>query len=581
MLMRYLKLTFLASIAMVFTYCGNSESVTEELDAKGGKRYGGEFTFMSPERISILIPTYVGDIYNSRVISQIYEPLMAYDPNTESVVPCVAESFTKSPDSKVYTFKIRKGVQFHEDKCFGKDSRELTAQDVKFTLEMACSGLEKNQVGHIFKLRIAGAKEFYKQTIGESTIPASGVSGIKVLDDQTLEITLLNPSPGFEVILTNPNLSIISKKAFQHYGKSIEKHAVGSGPFMLDNMTTEKVTLKRNPDYWKKDEFGNQLPFLGSIVVNHSKNKKSEMLAFRKGETDLVLEIPVENIENILGSLQEAQEGKNIKHKVDGEASMSMSYVAMAYDSDVFQDVRVRKAFNLAIDRNAIIDTWLEGEGWPAENGFAPKMSNYDNSSVTGHSYDVEKAQALMRSAGHSNGSSFPTLDFYVNTKEGSGTHKMCQAIQQQLKENINVNLNIKLCTLDQRTKAITSGEAKIWRAGWVADYPAPENFLSMFYGGNVGENGTSQMNPFNYRSDKFEELFEAASHEEDAEKREQLYQQCDQMVIDEGIVIPVLTDDHVVMINARVRNFKASPLESLNLTSVYIKAPLTDDQSN
>ncbi|MFK7786940.1 MAG: ABC transporter substrate-binding protein [Crocinitomicaceae bacterium] len=579
--MRYLKLTLLAVVAMVFTYCGNSESVTEELDAKGGKRYGGEFTFMSPERISILVPAYVGDIYNSRVISQIYEPLMAYDPNTESVVPCVAESFTKSPDSKVYTFKIRTGVKFHDDKCFGKDSRELTAQDVKYTLEMACSGLEKNQVGHIFKLRIVGAEEFYQQTVGKSTIPASGVSGIKALDDQTLEITLLNPSPGFEVILTNPNLGIISKKAFQHYGGSIEKHAVGSGPFMLDKMTTEKVTLKRNPDYWKKDEFGNQLPFLESIVVNHAKNKKSEMLAFRKGETDLVLEIPVENIENILGSLQEAQEGKNIKHKVDGEASMSMSYVAMAYDSDVFQDVRVRKAFNLAIDRNAIIDTWLEGEGWPAENGFAPKMSNYDNSSVTGHSYNVEKAQTLMRSAGHANGAGFPTLDFYVNTKEGSGAHKMCQAIQQQLKENININLNIKLCTLDERMKAIASGEAKIWRAGWVADYPAPENFLGMFYGGNMGENGTSQMNPFNYRSDKFDELFEDASREEDAEEREKLYQQCDQMVIDEGIVIPVLTDDHVVMINARVRNFKASPLESLNLTSVYIKKPLTEDQSN
>jgi oligopeptide transport system substrate-binding protein len=578
--MRYLQLTLLALMAMVFTYCGNSETVTEELEAKGGKRYGGEFTFMSPEKISILIPAYVGDIYNSRVTSQIYDPLMAYDANTESIVPCVAESFTKSSDSKVYTFKIRKGVKFHEDECFGKDSRELTAHDVKYTLEMACSGLDKNQVGHIFKLRIVGAEEFYQQTKGKSSIPASGVSGIKVIDDHTLEITLLNPSPGFEVILTNPNLGIVSKKAFQHYGGDIEKHAVGSGPFMLDKMTADKVSLKRNPDYWKKDEFGNQLPFLASVVINQAKNKKSEMMAFRKGEADLVLEIPVENIENILGSLQEAQEGKNIKHKVDGEASMSMSYVAMACESDEFSDARVRKAFNLAIDRNAIIDVWLEGEGWPAENGFAPKMSNYDNSVVQGHSYNVEKAQALMRSAGHANGAGFPTLDFYVNSKEGSGAHKMCLAIQQQLRENINVNLNIKLCSLQERDQAIASGEAKIWRAGWVADYPAPENFLGLFYGGNIGENVT-QMNPFNYQNDKYDELFESASREEDAAKREQLYQQCDQMVIDEAVVIPVLTDDHVVMINARVRNFKASPLESLNLSSVYIKQPLTEEQSN
>ncbi|MDG1330802.1 MAG: ABC transporter substrate-binding protein [Crocinitomicaceae bacterium] len=577
--MRYLLLTLFALMAMVFTYCGDSEPATEELEAKGGKLYGGEFTFMTHERINVLIPAYVGDIYNSRVTSQIYDPLMVYDPNTETVVPAVAESFKKSSDSKVYTFKIRKGIEFHEDDCFGKDSRKLTAEDVKYTLDMACSGLEKNQVGHIFKLRIVGAKEFYEQTKGKKTMPASGVSGIKVIDDQTLQITLLNPSPGFEVILTNPSLGIVSKKAFEHYKGKIDKHAVGSGPFMLDEMTADQVTLKRNPNYWKKDEFGNQLPFLGRIAVKYAKNKKSELLSFRKAEADLVLEIPVENIENILGSLKEAQEGKNIKHKVDGEASMSMAYVAMAHESDEFSDVRVRQAFNLAIDRNAIIDTWLEGEGWAAENGFAPEMSNYDNSVVKGHSYNVERAKSLMSAAGHANGANFPTLDFYVNSKEGSGAHKMCLAIQKQLKDNININLNIKLCTLEERTQAIASGDAKIWRAGWVADYPAPENFLGLFYGGNVGEN--TQMNRFNYRSDKFDALFEAASHEEDAEKREKLYQQCDQMVINEAVVMPVLTDDHVVMINARVRNFKASPLESLNLTSVYIKQPLKEEPLN
>ncbi len=572
--MRFTQLTLCVFTTLLLGACGNTEPSTEDLSAKGGKQYGGEFTFMSHEKIGVLVPIFVGDVYNSRVTSQIYDPIMVYDPNTESVVPGVAESFTKSTDSKVYTFKIRKGITFHEDACFGGKTENLTAHDVKYTLDLACSGLKKNQVGHIFKMRIVGAEEFSEQTKGKKTIPTSGVSGIKVIDDQTLQITLLNPSPGFEVILTNPSLGIVSKKAFKYYGDKIEKHAIGSGPFMLESASEDKVTMTRNPNYWKKDEFGNQLPFLGSVVVKYAKNKKSELLAFGKAQTDLVLEIPVEHIENILGSLKEAQEGKNIKHKVDGEASMSMSYIAMACESEEFKDVRVRKAFNLAIDRNAIIDTWLEGEGWPAENGFVPKMPNYDNSAVTGHNYNVQKAKALMNAAGHSNGANFPTLDFYVNSKQGSGVHKMCLAIQKQLKDNININLNINLCSLDERKKAIASGEAKIWRAGWVADYPDPENFLALFYGGNMGEN-LYQVNPFHFRSPKFDELFEAASHEEDARKREKLYQQCDQIVIDEAAVIPILTDDHVVMINARVRNFKASALESLNLTSVYIKVPL------
>ncbi len=574
--MRYLHLTLCVLSAICLSSCGDSSLATEDLVAKGGKKYGGEFTFMSHEKINVLIPTYVGDVYNSRIISQLYDPLMIYDPASESVVPGVAESFSKSADSKVYTFKIRKGIKFHSDECFGGDGDELTAHDVKFTFDMACSGLKKNQIGHLLKMKIAGAQAFYTLTKNKTSIPTSGVSGIKVVDDNTLKITLIHPSPGFEVVLTNPSLGIVSKKAFNHYGDKIDKHAVGSGPFVLESMTDDKIAMKRNPNYWKKDEFGNQLPFLSRVVIVYAKNKKDEFTAFGKGEIDLVLEIPVENVENILGSLKDAQNGKNIKHKVDGLASLSMTYIAMACESKEFSDVRVRKAFNEALDRHAIIDTWLEGEGWAAENGFVPKMANYDNTLVKGNTVNIEHAKSLMVSAGYANGANFPTLDFYVNATDGSGMHRMCKGIKKQLKDNINVNLNIILCSLEEREAAIASGKAKIWRSGWVADYPDPENFLSLFYGANVGEN-SSQMNSFKFKSAKFDRLFEAASREGNSEKRAKLYTQLDQIVIDQVAVIPVLTDDHVVMINARVKNFKASPLETLNLTSVYIKTPTTE----
>lgn len=574
--MRYLLLSTCALLAMFQFSCGGSETSTEDLVAKGGKQYGGEFTFMTHEKINVLLPAFVGDIYNSRVISQIYDPLMIYDPITESMLPNVAESFTKSPDSKAYTFKIRKGIKFHADDCFGGKETELKASDVKFTLEMACSGLSKNQISHMLKQRIVGAEEFYSKTKNKSSIGSSHVSGITLVDDYTVKITLVNASPDFEVILTNPSLGIVSQKAFAHYGSKIEKHAVGSGPFMLETMTSEQVTMKRNPSYWKKDEFGNQLPFLSKVIIKYAKDKQSEFAAFGKGEIDLVLEIPVDNIENILGSLKDAQDGKNVKHKVDGEASLSIAYVAMACESEEFKDVRVRRAFNLAIDRDDIIDNWLKGEGWIADHGFTPKMVNYDNTSVRGHAFNPSEAKALMAAAGYANGANFPAMDFYVNAQEGSGIHNMCKGIAQQLKTQLNVTLNIKLCSFEEREAAIANGTAKIWRAGWVADYPDPENFLGLFYGGNVNGN-SSQVNAFKFRSAHFDKLFIQACSEENPEKRMKLFNLCDQVVIDEAAVMPILTDDHVVMINARVRNFKASPLEALNLTSVYIKAPARD----
>lgn len=561
---------------LILSACGGGEPDAEVLVAKGGKKYGGEFKFMSAEKINSLFPASTGDLYSMRIVSQIFEPLLNIDPSTFEVVPGVAESFTVSDDAKVYTLKIRKGIKFHNADCFGGDkTRELTAKDVKFSLDMACSGLEQNEVGYLLVNRIKGAHAFNQKTAGSKTLPEEGVEGIKVIDDHTIEITLTSSFAGFESILTHASLGISPREAFEKYGSEVGNHPVGSGPFQLESMTDEKIVLARNPNYWKKDEFGNQLPFMSKIIMNYAKDKRSELMAFRKKEIDLVLEIPVEEIEHILGTLKEAQEGKNVRHKVESEHSMSMMYIAMANKSDEFKDERVRKAFNIAIDRKSIINDWLEGEGWPALNGFVPKMNNYPSDKVKGHVFNVEKAKALMAEAGYPNGKNFPTLDFYVNAVEGSSIHKTCQAIASQLKENLNVNLNIKLCTLKEREAAIKSGAAKIWREGWIADYPDPENFLGLFYGGNI-EASSTMVNTFKFQSDEFDALFEKALSERDPKKRMDLLAQCDQMVVDKAAVIPVLTDDHIVMINARVRNFEANPMESLNLTNVFIKEPKT-----
>ncbi|MFT4661171.1 MAG: oligopeptide transport system substrate-binding protein [Patiriisocius sp.] len=577
--MRFTLLSIFILSGMILSSCGDTEPATEDLVAKGGKQYGGEFSFMSPEEVKTLFPAHTADLYASRLISQLYEPLMVFDASQMKVVAGVAESFEMSSDSKVYTFKIRKGIIFHDDDCFGGDGEELTAEDVKFTLDVACSGMESNEISYLLKDRIEGAPDFFKKSSKSKSIPSGGVSGIKVKGDK-VEITLNNPAPGFEVVLTNPGLGIISKKAFDHYGDSkIDTHPVGSGPFMLESMDSDKITLARNPNYWRKDDFGNQLPFLSKVIMSYTKDKRSEFLAFRNKEIDLVLEIPVEQIEYILGSLKDAQDGKNVKHKVEGKPSLSMTYVAMACKSDEFSDMKVRKAFNLAVDREAIIDLWLEGEGWAATNGFVPQMADYDNEAVKGHEHNAEKAKALMAQAGYPNGSNFPTLDFYVNAQKGDGIYRMCEAIVRQVKETINVDLKIKLCSLKEREEAIARGDAKIWRSGWIADYPDPENFLGLFYSGNMDGNAT-MVNSFNFSNPDFDALFEAAMAEPAAEKRSALLVKCDQFVIDNAAVMPVLTDDHIVMVNARVRDFAASPMEALNLTEVFIKEQRKESDS-
>lgn len=381
---------------------------------------------------------------------------------------------------------------------------------------MACSGLKTNKMSYLLVNRIKGAKEFY--TKSKTSLPTTGVTGIRIVDASTLEITLIESFIGFDKILTHTNLGIFPREAYEKYGADIKKHPVGTGPFMLESMGVEGVTLKRNPHYWKKDELGNRLPFLDKVIMTYAKDKKSELLAFRNKEIDLVLEIPVEEIENILGSLQDAQAGKNVKHKVESKSSMSMNYIALANESAEFKNVDVRKAFNLAIDRNDLVDHWLLGEGWAAENGFVPTMDNFPSENVKGHKYNVAQAQALLAKAGYPGGRGFPVLDFYVNAIEGSAPHKMCMGIAAQIKQNLGIDLKIKLCTIEERENAIASGKAKIWRSGWIADYPDAENFLSLFYSGNIKEN-SAEINSFKFRNAAYDAQFEKAMKEMDEKK--------------------------------------------------------------
>jgi oligopeptide transport system substrate-binding protein len=566
--MKYYHIITTLVLALVISSCG--ETGTEDLVAVGGKKYGGEFKFMSEEKITTLLPTSSGTQYSSRLISQIFEPLLQLDPQTMEVIPAVAESFKVSDDAKVYTFTIRKGIVFHEDDCLSS-GHELDANDVKFSLDLACSGLSINSIGYLLINRIQGAKEFNKKS--KTSLPKEGVSGIKVINDHTVQISLVNSFAGFENILTHSSLGIFPQEAWDTYGKEIGNHPVGTGPFALESMESDKIILKRNNSYWRKDELGNQLPFLSKVIVTYAKDKTAELLAFRETKSDLVLEVPVEVIENILGTLIEAQEGKNIKHRVESESSMSMGYIAMAIDSKEFNDVRVRKAFNIAVNREVIIDDWIDGEGWAATHGFVPKMNNYPIEKVKGHEYNPEKAKALMKEAGYPNGENFPTLDFYVNTTKGSTVYKAVSGVASQLKANLNINLNIKLCTIDEREAAIKSGKAKIWRAGWVADYPDAENFLAMFYSGNI-MNESSMMNNFKFKNAEYDALFQEALLESDKDKRIALLVKCDQMVVDQAAVMPLRTEDHIVLVNARVRDFKANSMESLNLTEVFIKEP-------
>lgn len=569
------QLALISMLAFGFAGCSDDSVNVEDLKAIGGARYGGEFRFMSSEKIEALFPLQATTLYTQRITSQIFDPILRLDASGSKVIPSVAESFSVSPDGKSYTLLIRKGVYFHPDECLDGEGRELTADDVKFTLDMACSGLKINEVGYMLHDRVVGAAAYNDAT--KTQLKAGGVSGIKVLSKYKLRIDLVEAFAGFDKLLTYSGFGVFPKEAYDLYKNDIKNHPVGTGPFMLENFSGKGLTLKRNPHYWAKDQFGNQLPFLAEIKLSYTKNKRSELIAFRERKIDLVLEIPTEEVDNILGSLQEAQEGKTVKHKVDSKQSFSVTFLGMSQRHPAFKDIRVRKAINHAINRVNLVNYTLLGEGYPVLNGFIPNNEFFPANRVKGPDYNVAKAKSLLAQAGFPNGNGFPDMTIYVSGNKDAANHLLAKGIAQQLKENLGISISVELIDFEKRNQYVKSGKASMWVSGWIADYPDGESFLSIFYG-KYANMDSEFMNPFNYRSPKFDDLYNRLNKERDPEKRMDIMVACDQQIVDDAVVIPLTNDDFITMINSRVRNFKTNSLENLDFSTIFIKEPRSSE---
>ena len=290
--------------------------------ALGNKIYGGVFTYYSSEKQNCYFPLSSNSINEQRVLSQIFEPLLIFGTGNK-IIGNIAENFTVRQDYKTIRLKIRSDVYFHADPCFGGSTKKMTVEDVKFSLEFACSASPLNKLSHLLKEKIVGAEAFYKRSA--VSFPSIGVVGINIIDERTVEIKLTNSYTGFLNILTHPNLTIFSKRAYDYYGKNIIKHAVGTGGFCLGKTTKDCISLLRNKDYWKKDGFGNQLPFLDEIKVVYSKNEREQYNAFGNKKADVLFELPLENLDDAFGSLSSAKNGGNLLHKIIYKSTLKMN----------------------------------------------------------------------------------------------------------------------------------------------------------------------------------------------------------------------------------------------------------------
>lgn len=562
---------------IILASCGGGKSGEGiQREAKGGVYYGGVFRTNEVEDFRNLYPLNMTDAISARIANQIYEGLVKLNQKDLTISPSIAEKWDVNEDATVWTFHLRKGVTFHEDACF-KDGkpREVTANDFKYCYDRLCEANADNQQYSLtFKDRVKGADEYYQSTLDKKPL-AEGVSGVKVIDDYTLEITLKYSFSGFLNILTMPGGYVYPKEAFDTYGKEMRVKCVGTGAFKVKNIKEgEVVILEKNKNYWGVDEFGNQLPYLDAVKITFIKEKKSELLEFRKGNMDMIYRLPVEMISEVVADLDHAKE-KNVKFEMQVAPAMSVFYYEFQHQNEVFKKKEVRLAFNHAIDREKIVTYTLQGEGIPGTYGIVPPSPNfkdYDFKALKGFTFDVEKAKQLMAKAGYPNGKGFPEITLSINNGGGDRNILTAEAIQKMLKENLNVNVKIDAMPFGELLERTETGKAMFWRYLWIADYPDPETFLTLFYGANVptSPDERSYVNAARYISPEFDALFSKALREVDSKKRNELYRMADQVAIDDGAFMPIFYDEIYRLVQNNVKNFDVNSMEYRDFSKVY-----------
>ncbi|MGE3800008.1 MAG: ABC transporter substrate-binding protein [Candidatus Kapaibacterium sp.] len=586
-LFRFILPSLLCTLFLVS--CGTEEHV-ELRPAEGGKFYGGIYRMNETDAIKTLDPVGLNDAPSHHVVHQIADQLVDFD-SSLTLQPELAEKWEISEDQLTYTYHLRKGVLFHDNPCFpdGK-GREMKASDVKFCFDRILDARSGTKGADYFRDKVVGAQDFFDATAkNDGQVPEGGVPGFKAVDDYTFQIQLLHPFPAFKYYPALGMTYIYPPEAVEKYGQDFFRNIVATGPFVLKSWEADReLILERNPNYWRKDEHGNQLPFLDSIQFTFKKEQATMLTEFTKGNLEENYRIPPEFVETIF---EKREIGSTAPWKLTGNytkftlhviPSIATNYYGMLTIDPVFQDKRIRQAFNYAIDRERIIAFVLKGQAaGPANHGLVPPaMPNYPAEMVKGYNFDVAKAKALMAEAGYPDGKGFPAISLQLNSGGGLN-EKVADAIQDQLKKNLGIEIEMKQVQFAQHLDMIDKGEAALFRLAWIADYPEPENFLNLLWGKNAAPKGKiSPINSTRYNNPEFDALFEQAMRTPDDTERYRLYAQAEQIAVDDAPMLWIYHSLDFRLVQPYVRGYSSNPMDRRDLVGVWLDYNATEGGS-
>lgn len=278
------------AVTVTAASCQQTKAPTPARIAKGDVRLGGVLRISEPAEPESFAPEHLLSAVGQRLGNQVHTGLLRLDPQTLLPVPAIAESYETDTSGLTYVFHLRQGVKFHDDQCFGRGSREVTAHDVAFSLGLLCRP-GSVVFASTLKGHVVGAENYFDAVMDD-------ISGIRVIDDYTVQINIIKPDESILFVLAQPTTGIISQKAYLDCDMSV----VGAGPFIpqRERGAGDVLLLTRHQDFFATDAFGNRLPYIDSITVARVPSKEMELEKLLQGELDLVTGVYLDPVSSVL-----------------------------------------------------------------------------------------------------------------------------------------------------------------------------------------------------------------------------------------------------------------------------------------
>lgn len=476
-----------------------------------------------PTNPTTLDPAIVQDGDTIDLLQQMYESLVGWNEKNE-VIGLLAESWEVTPDAKVFTFKLRPGAKF-------QNGREVEAADFKWSIERACNPAMASTTCTAYLGDVVGVQEVAD---GKS----SEVSGIEVLDKGTIRFTLKQPAPYFLGKLTYLVSAALPKEsvpADRQINKAEE--AVGTGPYKLTKYEDKQLAiLEPNVDYW-----GGK-PILTRIERPVMIDADLRLTKFRNGELDILLM----QRQDLAG----VESDEKLKSMIGYQDRAAVYYIGMnQIKYGPFKDKRVRQAFTMAIDREKITKELLGGV-YPAAETIVPPGIPGHRDQGKGFSYNVAEAKKLLAEAGYADGKNMPALD--IAFQQGKPDIKtVAEAVAGMIKNNLGVEVRAQPMEWGKYLDEYNKKNQVFYHMRWSADFYDMQNFLSHMLTTNGPEN------KFGYSNPEYDRLCLAADTTVEMEKRIPLYQQAEDIVLQDAAWIPIYFQRDVVLVSPQVKGLR------------------------